>query len=128
MEGQHDITIDKSYLTDIARALKEFAKTADLISSNKPVYKIDEGGLKRTCFRRRENFTPSGESEIADLLRKYELGDDEALSTIGAIMEGLPVSIRMEIQEEPFDVNKRMITHIILVHRGDIFKILGFKF
>ncbi|MBI4994270.1 hypothetical protein HZC21_01335 [Candidatus Peregrinibacteria bacterium] len=122
MEQGATIT-DESYLPDLAEALKEFAKPEDLKADNKPVYKIDEGGIKRTCFGR-GNFTPSGRSEIANLLRDYEMGSDRAFSTIEAIMEGLPASIKMDKKEQPLDGGRRMVTHIILISRADIFKIL----
>lgn len=113
----------ESYLPDLWKALKEFAMPEDLTVSNKPVCKIDEKGLKRTCFRRGD-FTPSGGSEIAKLLRDYEKGDDSAMSTISAMLEGLPVSISMEFNEEPLSGGLRMLTQIILVCREDIFKVL----
>lgn len=116
----------KSYLPDLWKALKEFAMPEDLTVSNKPVYKIDEEGLKRTCFRRGD-FTPSGKSEIAKLLRDYEKGDDSAMSTISAMLEGLPVSISMEFNEEPLSGGLRMLTQIILVCREDIFRVLKFS-
>lgn len=117
---------DESYLPDLAEALKEFAMPEDLQVGNKPVYKIDEEGLKRTCFRRGD-FTPTGESEIAKLLRDYESGDNSAMHTISAMLEGLPVSIGMEFNEELLSGGLRMITRIILDHRADIFKVLRFS-
>lgn len=113
----------ESDLPDLRTALQEFANPEDLRPDNKPVYKINERGLQRTCFRRGD-FTPSGKSEIANLLRAYEKGSDSALSTIEAMLEGLPVCIKMEINEAPIDKWGRMITQIILVSRGDIFETL----
>lgn len=116
----------ESYLPDLWKALEEFAMPEDLTVGNKPVYKIDEGGLKRTCFRRGD-FTPSGRSEIAKLLRDYENGDDSAMATISAMLEGLPVSIGMEFNEEPLRGGLRMLTRIILVCHEDIFRVLKFS-
>lgn len=123
--SKEDTITDESYLLDLAIALVEFANPEDLKAGNKPVYKIKEGGFKRTCFRR-GNFAPSGRSEIAKLLRDYENGDDNAMSAISAMLEGLPVSIGMEFNEELLGGGLRMITGIILIHRADIFKVLRF--
>jgi hypothetical protein len=107
-------------IADLRTALREFSKPEDLDpQNNSPTLLMDRKGMKAVCFRRGD-FVPSGGSQIANLIRAFEEGDPEALVTVRRLVEQAGLEIKRNGEG-------RMITHIVLFYKGNIFQVLGLQ-
>lgn len=119
-------TEERDIIVDFRTALREFSQPEDLDpEDNKPTLLMEKGGVRAVCFRR-GNFVPSGKSVIANLLRDYENGDEEALLKVRRLVEQIEEKIEIKRNGEGVG-ERRIITHIVLLCKKNVFEVLGLQ-
>lgn len=121
----------------LGRAIKEFAKPVDVKPRCNPsITWFSDSTNLRTCYRRGE-FVPSKDNEISAALRAHEEGNRTPLIEV-AMEVRARLGMDMQLQSDPIlepdpetgeprDTGKALITHLILLHGGEVDRVCGFS-